>query len=181
MLDADLDAVLLFGFEPYLDLSATEDVVKKLTNQRFVVALSPYTSASLDEVAHLQLPIGTFAETAGTFVNCEGRWQSFVGVATPVGQARPGWKVLRVLGNLLGIKDFEYLCAADVRDELKLLLGEIEPNNTYHRKTALTKPNGEDAPANDIDIPIYEVDGIVRRAAALQLTLEAQSSRGAGS
>jgi NADH-quinone oxidoreductase subunit G len=181
MLDADLDAVLLFGFEPYLDLSATEDVVKKLTNQRFVVALSPYTSASLDEVAHLQLPIATFAETAGTFVNCEGRWQSFMGVATPVGQARPGWKVLRVLGNLLGIKDFEYLCAADVRDELKSLLGKIKPNNTYHRKTALTKPNGEDAPENDIDIPIYEVDGIVRRATALQLTLEAQSSRGANS
>jgi len=132
-------------------------------------------------VANLQLPIATFAETAGTFVNCEGRWQSFMGVATPVGEARPGWKVLRVLGNLLGIKDFEYLCAADVCDELKLLLGKIKPNNTYHRKTALIKPNGEDAPVNDIDIPIYEVDGIVRRAAALQLTLEAQSSRGASS
>jgi len=181
MLDADLDALLLFGFEPCLDLSATEDVVKKLTNQRFVVAFSPYTSASLDEVAHLQLPIGTFAETAGTFVNCEGRWQSFVSVATPVGQALPGWKVLRVLGNLLGIKDFEYLCAVDVRDELKSLLGESKPNNTYHRKTALAKPNGEDAPANDIDLPIYEVDGIVRRAEALQLTLEAQRSRGADS
>ena len=177
MLDADLDAVLLFGLEPDLDLTATEDAVKKLTKQSFVVAFSPYTSDALDDAADLQLPIGTFAETAGTFVNCEGRWQSFAGVAKPVGQARPGWKVLRVLGNLLEIEGFEYLSATDVCDELKELLGEVTPDNAYHRKKALRKPNGEDAPASDVDIPIYEVDAIVRRATALQLTPEAQRLR----
>ena len=177
MLDADLHAVLLFGLEPDLDLTATEDAVKKLAEQRFVVAFSPYTSDALDDAADLQLPIGTFAETAGTFVNCEGRWQSFAGVAKPVGQARPGWKVLRVLGNLLEIEGFEYLSAADVCDELKKLLGEITPDNAYRGKTALRKPNGEDAPASDVDIPIYEVDAIVRRATALQLTPEAQRLR----
>ena len=177
MLDADLHAMLLFGLEPDLDLTATEDAVKKLTKQSFVVAFSPYTSDALDDAADLQLPIGTFAETAGTFVNCEGRWQSFAGVAKPVGQARPGWKVLRVLGNLLEIDGFEYLSAADVCDELQELLGEVTPDNAYDRKKALRKPNGEDAPAGDVDIPIYEVDAIVRRAAALQLTPEAQRLR----
>ena len=177
MLDADLHAVLLFGLEPDLDLSATEDTVKKLAKQSFVVAFSPYTSDALDDAADLHLPIGTFAETAGTFVNCEGRWQSFAGVAKPVGQARPGWKVLRVLGNLLEIEGFEYLSAADVCDELKELLGEVTPDNAYHRKKALNKPNGEDAPASDVDIPIYEVDAIVRRATALQLTPEARRIR----
>ncbi len=179
MLDADLDAVLLFGLEPDNDLTAAEDAVTKLAKQRFVVAFSPYTSAAIDEAADLQVPIGTFAETAGTFVNCEGRWQSFAGIAKPLGQARPGWKVLRVLGNLIGIEDFEFLGAADVRDELLEQLGEVKPDNAYRLEAALDKPNGEDAPENDVDIPIYEVDSIVRRATALQMTPEAQRARGA--
>ncbi len=178
---ADLDAVFLFGLEPDSNLTATEDVVKKLKGQSFVVAFSPYTSAAIDEAADLQIPIGTFAETAGTFVNCEGRWQSFTGVAKPVGQARPGWKVLRVLGNLLGIDDFDYVSATDVRDELQEQLGEITPDNAYRRKAGIDKPNGEDVPANDIDIPIYEVDAVVRRATALQATPEARRARDADS
>ncbi|MFQ5982612.1 MAG: NADH-quinone oxidoreductase subunit NuoG [Woeseiaceae bacterium] len=179
MLDADLDAVLLFGLEPDIDVTATEDAVGKLAAQKFVIAFSPYTSASLDEAAHLHLPIGTFAETAGTFVNCEGRWQSFAGIAKPVGQARPGWKVLRVLGNLLGAEGFDYVSAAEVREELEAQLGEVHPDNAYRRKKALKRPNGEDAPEHDIDVPIYAVDAVVRRATALQLTPEAERSRGA--
>jgi NADH-quinone oxidoreductase subunit G len=178
MLDKKLGALLLFGLEPDKDLAIAGNAVKKLAGQKFVAAFTPYTSAALDETAHLQLPIGTFAETAGTFVNCEGRWQSFSGIAKPVGEARPGWKVLRVLGNLLGIDNFEYLSAVEVRDDLADTLGEITPDNTYRRTAALDKPNGADAPAEEIDIPIYEVDGVVRRATALQLTPEAQRSRG---
>ena len=181
MLHAKLDAVLLFGLEPDCDIASTDDAVDKLAHHGFVVAFSPYTSAAIDEAADLQFPIGTFAETAGTFVNCEGRWQTFAGIAKPVGQARPGWKVLRVLGNLLGIDDFEFLSAADVRNELQEQLGEVSPDNAYRRKASCDKPNDEDAPANDIDIPIYEVDGIVRRATALQMTPEAQRARGADS
>ena len=179
MLDANLDAVLLFGLEPDNDLTGMGNAVTKLAKQSFVVAFSSYTSAAIDEAADLQVPIGTFAETAGTFVNCEGRWQSFAGIAKPLGQARPGWKVLRVLGNLIGIEDFEFLSATDVRDELLEQLGEVKPDNAYGRDAGLDKPNGEDAPENDVDIPIYEVDSIVRRATALQMTPEAQRARGA--
>jgi len=177
MLDTKLDTVILFGLEPDNDITAVDDAVNKLARQSFVVALTPFTSDAIDQAADLQVPIGTFAETAGTFVNCEGRWQSFNGIAKPVGQARPGWKVLRVLGNLLGIDDFEYQSATDVRDELQEQLGEVTPDNAYRRKAGCDKPNGEDAPANDVDVPIYEVDGIVRRATALQLTPEAQRAR----
>ena len=60
------------------------------------------------------LPMGTFAETSGTYVNCEGRWQSQAGAATPVGEARPGWKILRVLGNLLNLAGFEYQSSEEV-------------------------------------------------------------------
>lgn len=178
MLAADLDAVLLFGLEPDGDLAATDDALRKLAEQKFVVSFSPYTSASLERVANLQLPIGTFAETAGTFVNCEGRWQSFSGIANPVGAARPGWKVLRVLGNLLNAENFDYLSAQAVCDDLRSSLGEVEPDNAYRRKDPVAKPHGEDAPEDEIDIPIYQVDSVVRRAAALQLTREAQRSRG---
>lgn len=179
MLDASLDTVCLFGLEPDCDLTATDDAVGKLARHDFVVTFSPYTSAAVDKAADLQVPIGTFAETAGTFVNCEGSWQSFAGIAKPVGEARPGWKVLRVLGNLLGIDDFDYLSASDVSDELRDRLGEVTPDNVYHRKAECDRPNSEDAPANDIDVPIYEVDGIVRRATALQMTPEAMRARGA--
>ena len=178
MLDGNLDAVLLFGLEPDYDLTATRDAVAKLARQGFVVAFSPYTSAAIDEAADLQVPIGTFAETAGTFVNCEGRWQTFSGIAKPLGQARPGWKVLRVLGNLMAIGDFDFLSAADVCDELQRQLGEVEPDNAYRREDGIKPLNGEDAPENDVDVPIYEVDSIVRRASALQMTPEALRARG---
>jgi NADH-quinone oxidoreductase subunit G len=80
------------------------------------------------DYAHVLLPVGTFAETAGTFVNCEGRWQSFLGAATPLGQSRPAWKVLRVLGNMLGLEGFDASDAAQVRNEVLDAVGRPEPD-----------------------------------------------------
>ena len=145
----------------------------KLQKQGFVVALTPFDSESLREAADLLLPIGTGFETSGTYVNVEGRWQSFAGVANPVGQARPAWKVLRVLGNLTGAPGFEYLSSEDIRDELQEQLGEIEPES-FSGTTKPGKLNGEDAPTAEVDTPIYSVDSLVRRATALQLTAAAQ-------
>ena len=178
MLDGALDAVLLFGLEPDCDICCSDDAVSKLAGQRFVAALSAYDSDALQEAADLLLPIGTFAESAGTYVNCEGRWQSFKGVANPAGEARPGWKVLRVLGNLLAAEDFDYQTSEEVRDELSGLLGEIKPDNRYTGTEAINKVNGADEPDRQIDIPIYSTDAIVRRATALQLTPEALRSSG---
>ena len=169
-----LDAVLLFGLEPDADLTCGVDSAGKLESQAFVAAFTPYVSESLERSADLLLPIGTFAETAGTFVNCESRWQSFSGIANPVGDARPGWKVLRVLGNLLNAEGFEYQTSEDVRDELAGILGDITPDNSYPGAKALGKANGEDAPAEQVDVPMYQVDGVVRRATALQLTPQAK-------
>jgi NADH-quinone oxidoreductase subunit G len=173
ILDESLDAVLLFGIEPDRDICCTDDAVEKLAGQKFVAALTPYGSDALQETADLLLPVGTFAESAGTYVNCEGRWQSFSGVANPLGEARPGWKVLRVLGNLLDADNFDYETSEEVRDELGALLGDIKPDNQYAGNKAIGKANGADDPGAQIDIPIYRTDGIVRRAKALQLTPEA--------
>jgi len=180
MLDEALDAVLLYGLEPDRDICCADDAVKKLAGQKFVAALTSFNSDALQDAADLLLPIGTFAESAGTFINCEGRWQSFLGVANLPGEARPGWKVLRVLGNLLDADNFDYQTSEEVRDELGDLLGNIEPDNQYTGKKALGKINGADDPAARIDIPIYDTDARVRRARALQLTPEAQRSSGEG-
>ena len=122
------------------------------------------------------LPIGTYAESAGTYVSCEGRWQSFNGIANPLGEARPAWKVLRVLGNLLDAADFDYQTSEEIRDELVTLLGDIKPDNNYVAKQPIGKVTTADDPDARIDIPIYRTDAVVRRATALQLTPEAQRS-----
>ena len=176
MLDEALDAVLLVGVEPDRDICSTDDAVDKLAGQEFVAALTSYDSEALQDAADLLLPIGTFAESAGTYVNCEGRWQSFNGIANPLGEARPAWKVLRVLGNLLDAADFDYQTSEEIRDELVTLLGDIKPDNNYVAKKPLGKVTAADDPDARIDIPIYRTDAVVRRATALQLTPEAQRS-----
>jgi NADH-quinone oxidoreductase subunit G len=176
MLNEPLDTLLLLNVEPGYDHAAGRDAVDRLAAQPgFVAALSPFASPDLLQGADLLLPVGTFAETSGTYVNCEGRWQSFGGVASALGEARPAWKVLRVLGNLLNLDGFEYLTSEAVRDELKEQLGEIVPDNAY-KGTGSVERATESFGSNDI--PIYAVDAVVRRAVALQLTPAAVRARG---
>jgi NADH-quinone oxidoreductase subunit G len=174
MIESPLDALLLFGVEPDSDLSCVADAADKLDAKSFVAAFTPFVTDALERSADLLLPMGTFAETSGTFINCEARWQSFAGIANPVGEARPGWKILRVLGNLLDAPGFDYESSEEVRDELVAKLGDIAPDNHYTGKKALRRVNGEDAAAEQLDVPIYQVDGLVRRAVALQLTPQAK-------
>jgi NADH-quinone oxidoreductase subunit G len=170
MLNESLDAVVLVNIEPDVDLLAVDDAVGKLAKQDFVVALTPFVSDA---------PIGTFAETSGSYVNVAGTWQSFAGVANPVGEARPAWKVLRVIGTLLEADGFDYVTSEDVRDELVARLGEVVPTS-YSGKTKSVKANGKDATQAEVDVPIYSVDGLVRRAPALQLTSEARRASNEG-
>ncbi len=179
MLDSDLDAVVLVNVEPDADIHAIPDATQKLANKKFVVALTPFVSDALLEVADLLLPIGTFAETSGTYVNVAGTWQSFNGVANPVGESRPCWKVLRVLGNLTDAEGFDYVTSEDILAEFKSVLGDVEAGS-YKPGSRLARPNGEDAPADEIDTPLYSGDGLVRRATALQQTLVAKRAAGDG-
>jgi NADH-quinone oxidoreductase subunit G len=171
MLKSKLDALVLFNLEPGSDLPA-------IGEHGFVIALTPFDSESLRAAADLLLPIGTFAESSGTYVNVAGTWQSFAGVASPVGEARPAWKVLRVLGNLLDVEGFEYVTSEDVRDEIAAELGVVMPNNQFDGAIKHALPNGADEPDAEIDVPLYSVDGLVRRATALQMTPEAKRCKG---
>ncbi len=102
--------------EPSLDTLQAESL-RTLARAEFVVAITPYASEEVKRVAHVMLPMGTFAETSGTYVNCEGVWQSQAGAAAPLGEARPGWKMLRVLGNLLDLEGFDYQSSEEIRAE----------------------------------------------------------------
>lgn len=175
MLEDTLDAVVLVNIEPDSDIHATTDVIKKLVGQKFVIALTPFVSDALLDAADLLLPIGTFAETSGTYVNAAGTWQSFSGIANPVGEARPCWKVLRVLGNLVDADGFEYVTSEEVLSEFRNSLGDFVAEN-YDTGSTVSKPNGADSPDQEIDTPIYSVDNTVRRANALQQTLSAKQA-----
>ena len=113
MLETARDAYILFGIEPTKDLAEGADSLPPLRSAA-VVAFTAFVSDELLDVADVLLPIGTFAETAGTYVNAEGRWQSFDAAADAVGDARPGWRVLRVLGNELELPNCEYRTPSDV-------------------------------------------------------------------
>lgn len=168
MLAARLRAYIVFGaVEPALDI-ALPGALEALKAAECVIALSPYASAR--EFADIILPIGTFAETSGTYVNMEGRWQSAPGAARPVGESRPGWKVLRVLANLSNLSGFEYTSSEQITEELREQIAqapELQPKSVA--RTLQTKSTGHPA-GMQRDVPIYQIDAVVRRAMSLQET-----------
>ncbi len=173
MLSQPMKALLLLNTEPVLDGADAAAARKALAASGLVVALTPFKDAVAD-LADVMLPIAPFTETAGAFVNAEGRLQSFHGVVKPLGDTRPGWKVLRVLGNLLGLPGFDQQTAEDVRAEA---LGDTATLSTRLDNTTLV-PITLVAPQAGLqrvaDVPIYATDSIVRRAASLQLAADAR-------
>ncbi len=175
MLREPRKAWLLFNVEPEFDCHDPVAAQAALGGALFVVSLSPFASDSMKQLADVLLPITPFTETAGTFVNAAGTWQSFRGVATPVGESRPGWKVLRVLGNQFELDGFDQDSSEQVRDTLAAQLDRSVPAQQQP-----AGPVAELAPVNGLerigDVAIYGCDALVRRAPSLQLTPDAQAS-----
>jgi NADH-quinone oxidoreductase subunit G len=173
MLETPRNAYLLFGIEPTKDLAEGAASLSALRGAA-VVAFTAFVSEELEDVADVLLPIGTFAETAGTFVNAEGRWQSFDAAADLVGEARPGWRILRVLGNELELPHCDYRTPSDVTAEIERELGaEREPPPADTQYKGAFVPNVRSVPvhAADLDLPIYAIDALVRRSEPLQDTV----------
>jgi len=178
MLSSTQKAYLLFGgAEPWADAIAA-DSLRTLGAAQFVVAATPYADESLKGVAHVLLPISTFVETSGTYVNFEGLWQSFAGAAKPLGEARPGWKVLRVLGTLAGLPDFDYQSSEEVREELRARCADIAQDSYRGKHEAALSKHGAGAhdEARVIDVPMYAIDAVLRRAPSLQRTREGKGA-----
>ena len=169
-------AYVLMGVEPELDCANPQQALAALEQAALVLMVTPFLSEAAMAYADVLLPSAVFAETAGTYINTEGRVQSVHGACRPPGDARPGWKVLRVLANVLALPGFDYESSEQVRDEF-IPGGTVFINHT---------DNGVDLPLSPIispvgngleriaDVPIYFSDALVRRSPALQQTKDAE-------
>jgi len=192
MLENMLACYVLFNIEPELDCWNGRLVLEALNTAETVIAFTPYQSEILKESADILLPISIYAENEGSYFNVEGRGQRFSACVPGQGEARPGWKVLRLLATKLDLlKRNEMSSSAEILRQLALELGlsEGESNSidelygdlenyisdgTFGAKQQFGKPNSITAPATSLsrimDIPMYSVDALVRRASALQQT-----------
>ena len=173
---APLKAYLLLNLEPSLDLASGQQAAQNIAAADLVVSLSAFDSPELRAISDVMLPVSPFSETSGTFVNTEGRAQSFVAVAKPQGETRPAWKVLRVLGNLLGHAGFDYTDSESVR---RAVIADGEDVGARLDNTLNGVSLSAVAPVDGLervaDVPLYAGDAIVRRAAALQRTVDAKA------
>ncbi|WP_321910710.1 NADH-quinone oxidoreductase subunit NuoG [Burkholderia cepacia] len=170
---------VLLNVEPEFDTVDPAQALAALNQAEMVVVMSPFKHGL--DYADVLLPVAPFTETAGTYVNAEGTVQSFNGVVRPLGDTRPGWKVLRVLGSLLGLPNFEYETAEEVR---LAALGDAGVAGRLSNQTSVAPVRAAANAANGgferlADVPIYHADALVRRAGALHLTAAAKAANAA--
>lgn len=177
MIDGGLKAAILLNNEPEFDSAAGKAAIAGLNKAEMVVTLSPF-KANL-EFSDVLLPIAPFTETSGSFVNAEGRLQSFHAVVKPLADTRPAWKVLRVLANLMGVPGVDYETSQDVLAEATGGAAQVPANVLSNAAQAVSA-----VPAGTVTAPavasIYQLDSIVRRATSLQLTADARQVREGG-
>ena len=172
MLESPRTTYILLNVEPELDCHNAQMANNAMHQAKSVIALTAYNSPALRD-AEILLPITPFTETSGTFTSMEGRVQSFTAVTRPLGEARPGWKVLRVLGNLLGIEGFEFDNSEQIKSEIfggekpsKVVWNKL--NNNLNQLLEIESPQYRPTFQRIGEVPIYQSDSIVRRSPALQ-------------
>jgi NADH-quinone oxidoreductase subunit G len=166
---------LLMGVEPARDFWNGALSMSALQSADMVVAITAFRSPELDACADILLPMAAFTETSGTYVNAEGCWQQNRGVVRPQGESRPGWKVLRVLGNLIDQPDFDYIDSQQIHDELRQLCESVQLDNQQSVPENLEQLLSTGSLVRGGDTPLYASDPLVRRATALQQTQDAGS------
>lgn len=173
MLEQSLKAYLLLGVEPELDCWDGRKGLQAMQGADFVISMTAYESETMKQYADVLLPIALFAETSGTYINVEGQSQSFTGAVPPVGEARPAWKILRVMGNLLNLETFEYNSSEEVRDEVANVINNIALGSAGSWTAPESLVNGianSGSLQRITEIPMYSIDAMTRRAQALQYT-----------
>lgn len=165
-----LRAYLLFGVEPELDCANPNVALNALQHASLVISITSYVTDTILAYADVILPMASFAETSGTFIGIDGQWQSFTGAVTAKADSRPGWKILRVLGNLANIKNFDYVSSQGVRDEVSDQFNIQSPAN---KSSYMPDELGVTSKLMAIsEVPMYQTDSIVRRSEPLQQTPE---------
>ena len=176
MLEDPRHAYLVLHAEPEFDFANAVVARSALEKADLVVVMSPFRHGTA--YADVLLPIAPFTETAGTFVSSEGRVQGFHGVVPPLGETRPGWKVLRVLGTLLALPGFDADTADDVRASVLPAGSDITGSLSNSTEAAIAKQVTAASPVERVaDVPIYFADALVRRATSLQRTADAKAPK----
>ncbi|XHS77472.1 NADH-quinone oxidoreductase subunit NuoG [Burkholderiaceae bacterium UC74_6] len=169
-----LKAVLLLNTDPVLESANAAAATKALAGAEMIVVMSPFKTGV--EYADVILPIAPFTETSGSFVNAEGRLQSFVGVVKPLGDARPAWKVLRVLGNLLGLEGFNQESSEQVKTEALGVHADLSARLSNATNAAVAAGAAAAGVERLAPVPIYATDALVRHSTSLQLTTDARKA-----
>ncbi len=178
MLAGQLGALLLLNTEPEFDSAAGAAAVQDLESVSMVVTLSPFKANMA--FSDVLLPISPFTETSGTFINAEGRIQSFHAVVKPLGETRPGWKVLRVLGSMLGLQGFGFESTQEVLAAARAPWAQgdwVDVTRLNNRTSVVPAMDAGAPPAPPVVASIYQLDSIVRSAPSLQRTADARQGR----
>ncbi len=175
MIKESMAAYLVLHAEPRFDMD-NGVAAEAALSRAFSVALTSYKSAA-QSWARVMLPIAPFSETSGTYVNAEGRAQSFKGVVPAYAQSRPAWKVLRVLGNLLELDNFDYESSEAVREKLLACNIAAKLSNKVTAAVQAVTPAELNGLERVAEVSIYRTDAIVRRAESLQETEISQTPR----
>lgn len=166
-LEAKLKGYVLMGLDPMMDIANPTRARQAMLAAEFVVAISGYQTESIKECADVILPMALFAETSGTYINVDQTWQTFTGALAPYAEARPAWKILRVLANTLQCVDFEFTSTEEVLSALKaeLALGDASKSECFYPETW---PEVQAGLVRVGEWPLYRSDTVVRQARALQ-------------
>ncbi|MGH8630173.1 MAG: NADH-quinone oxidoreductase subunit NuoG [Burkholderiales bacterium] len=170
MLDARLPVYILFNVEPESDCAYALAALTALEQAECVIAMTPFRSAQAERSAHFLLPSAIYAENEGSYVNVEGRAQETACVVGAPGEARPGWKILRMLADRFGLDGFAYDAVADITKEFRGILEQVKPDNVNAWKQADGLPVVSASLQRVTRVPTNSADALVRRAPALQLT-----------
>jgi NADH-quinone oxidoreductase subunit G len=177
MVAATPKGLLLLGIEPELDCYDCAAAARMTAEAEFVVVMTTHRSTQMSAYADVLLPTAPFTENEGTLINAEGRWQSFEPVVAPLDDARPAWKLLRVLGNLLSLEGFDYLDSASVCTDVKAASEASQASPSRAEKPAAIVPELSKSLCRVGNQPMYAVDTLVRRAPGLQATGHAEEAR----
>jgi NADH-quinone oxidoreductase subunit G len=178
MLSKTAVATMLIGIEPELDGLHGQRSIEVLQQSALNVVINPFMTDAMRSYAHVVLPMATFAETSGTYVNTEGLWQGMRAVARPLGEVRPAWKILRVLGNLLNLEGFEFMSSEDVRDELRAACQNLKLSSQITPMEVVVSQNADQQGMQRLGgVAMFAVDSLVRRSASLQETADAHAAK----
>lgn len=179
MLNKTKKIFVLLDVEPLFDCDNAQQAKAVMDQAECIISISPYASGNMLSCADIILPSAAFSETSGTYVNVEGLWQSFRAATQNFADARPAWKILRVLGNKLDVEGFDYVSSTDVRDELKAICDATPAvNNDFEVSGIYMRPDAAsvDKLQRIGEVAKYSADSLVRRATSLQKSAPEQDA-----